>query len=88
MTVDTTDSFPDFSSQDPSDVSFEQLAARLAELEEWGWVSSDPAVEGEERQKLFDRVFPTGDTSDPWNDYHWVRSEYDRRAAEEFDLGQ
>lgn len=88
MTVDTTEPFSDFSSQDPSDVSFEQLAARLRDLEEWGWVSSDPTVDSEVRQKLSDRVFPDGDSSSPWNDYHWVRSEYDRRAAEEFDLGQ
>jgi hypothetical protein len=88
VTVDTTDSSPDFSSQDPSDVSFDQLGARLRELEEWGWVSTEPGVDSEDRQKLFNRVFPAGDTSGPWNDYHWVRSEYDRRAAEEFDLGQ
>ncbi len=88
MTVDDTDSFPDFSSHDPSDVSFEHLGARLRELEEWGWVSTDPSVEEEVRQELFQRVFPNGDTAHPWNDYHWVRSEYDRRAAEEFDLGQ
>jgi hypothetical protein len=88
VTVDTTDSSPDFSSQDPGDVSFDQLEARLRELEEWGWVSTDPDGAGEEQQELFDRVFPDGNTSGPWNDYHWVRSEYDRRAAEEFDLGQ
>ena len=88
MTVDDTDSFPDSSSHHPSDVSFEQLGARLSELEEWGWVSTDQGVDDEARRTLFDRVFPGGDTSGPWNDYHWVRSEYDRRAAEEFDLGQ
>ena len=88
MTVDDTDSFPDFSSHDLSDVSFEELGVRLRELEEWGWVSTDPAVEEEARQELFRRVFPHGDSLEPWNDYHWVRSEYDRRAAEEFDLGQ
>ncbi len=69
-------------------MSFEQLGARLQQLEEWGWVSSDPAIDSEDRQKLFDRFFPHGDNPGPWNDYHWVRSEYDRRAAEEFDLGQ
>ena len=88
MTHDITDSFPHSSSQDPGDVSFEPLGARLRQLEEWGWVSSDPTVDSGDRQDLFDRVFPHGDTSGAWNDYHWVRSEYDRRAAEEFDLGQ
>jgi hypothetical protein len=88
VTVDDTDSSPLFSSPDPSEVGFEQLGARLRELEEWGWVSSDPAVDSEDRMTLFARVFPGDDTSGPWNDYHWVRSEYDRRAAEEFDLGQ
>ena len=88
MTIDITDSSRDFSSHDPSDVSFDTLGERLRELEEWGWVSSDPSVDVEARQEAFHRVFPTGQTAGPWNDYHWVRSEYDRRAAEEFDLGQ
>jgi hypothetical protein len=61
---------------------------RLSELEEWGWVSRDPAIKSEARQELFDRIFPAGISASPWDDYHWVRSEYDRRAAEEFDLGQ
>jgi hypothetical protein len=88
VTVDITDSFPDFSSPHLADVSFEQLGARLSELEEWGWVSSDPTTDSALRRELLNRVFPNGDTTGPWNDYHWVRSEYDRRAAEEFDLGQ
>jgi hypothetical protein len=88
VTVDNTDSSPHFPSPDPADASFEQVASRLRELEEWGWVASDPCVDSDNRKELFDRVFPGGDTTGPWNDYHWVRSEYDRRAAEEFDLGQ
>lgn len=34
------------------------------------------------------QVFPDGEGASEWDDYHRVRSEYDRRAAEEFDLGQ
>jgi hypothetical protein len=35
------------------------------------------------------QVFAAGGTpEDAWNDYHQVRNEYDRRASEQFDLGQ
>jgi hypothetical protein len=88
VTFDDTDFSSDFSAPLPAEATFEQLRARLAELEEWGWVSGDETVDDATREAIFSRVFPTGDTSGPWNDYHWVRSEYDRRAAEEFDLGQ
>ena len=38
---------------------------------------------------LRSEVFPDGINPDrDWDDYHLVRNEYDRRAAEEFDLGQ
>ena len=34
------------------------------------------------------RALESGDEEDDWNDYHRVRNEFDRRASEEFDLGQ
>lgn len=63
-----------------------ELEARMIELDEW----SRAVEEGESDLKdLRLKVFPDGDDPlDDWNDYHRVRSEYDRRAAEEFDLGQ
>jgi len=63
-----------------------ELEARMRELDEW-----TRALEGEhdDLEELCLKVFPDGeDPLDDWNDYHRVRSEYDRRAAEEFDLGQ
>ncbi|AVG23619.1 hypothetical protein C3B54_11634 [Pontimonas salivibrio] len=63
-----------------------ELEARMRELDEW-----TRALEGEhdDLEELRLKVFPDGeDPLDDWNDYHRVRSEYDRRAAEEFDLGQ
>ena len=39
--------------------------------------------------EIADSIFALGGTEeDGWNNYHLVRNEYDRRAAEEFDLGQ
>ncbi|MDR9396042.1 hypothetical protein [Pontimonas sp.] len=64
----------------------DELEARLVELDEW-----TRAVDADDSdlEELRHRVFPDGgDPLDDWNDYHRVRSEYDRRAAEEFDLGQ
>jgi hypothetical protein len=63
-----------------------ELEARMRELDEW-----TRALEGDhdDLEELRLKVFPDGeDPLDDWNDYHRVRSEYDRRAAEEFDLGQ
>jgi hypothetical protein len=88
VSVDDTGPYPGFSLDILSDASFEQLGERLRELEQWGWLSSDPNTDSDVRQEMFHRIFPGGDTAGPWNDYHSVRSEYDRRAAEEFDLGQ
>ncbi len=40
-------------------------------------------------EELHKEVFAHGGTEeDGWNNYHLVRNEFDRRAAEEFDLGQ
>lgn len=68
------------------DASLEELEARLAQLDEWARASDEQSPDFEEIRQ---RVFELGDDPlDDWNDYHRVRSEYDRRAAEEFDLGQ
>ncbi len=69
--------------------SVDQLAGRVAELDSWALANDNPDVTDEERDGIFSAVFPTGfDPERDWDDYHLVRSEYDRRAAEEFDLGQ
>jgi hypothetical protein len=83
---DDTDKPPDFAHT--TEQSFAAFAARLVELEEWGWVSADPSVDDDTRDAVFRRVFPDGQHDTAWNDYHWVRSQHDRLAAEEFDLGQ
>ena len=63
-----------------------ELEQRLQQLDEWARALED---ESDDRDELRQRVFPDGESlDDDWNDYHRVRSEYDRRAAEEFDLGQ
>lgn len=63
-----------------------ELDQRLAELDEW---SRAVELGAEDLEEIRQRVFPDGlAPDDDWNDYHRVRSEYDRRAAEEFDLGQ
>jgi len=69
------------------DLSLDELRVRLEHLDEWS-----RALELAD-QELIDRlrgeVFAWGGSpEDDWNDYHRVRNEYDRRAAEEFDLGQ
>lgn len=86
MIPDDTDTSPD--SAHTADRDFAAFAARLQELEEWGWVSEDSVVDEETRGSVFRRVFPDGWQDTSWNDYHWVRSQHDRLAAEEFDLGQ
>lgn len=72
-----------------TDASLDQLATRVFELDSWGLARDNPSVTQSELDALFSRVFPTGQDPDrDWDNYHLVRSEYDRRAAEEFDLGQ
>jgi hypothetical protein len=72
-----------------TDASVDQLAERVSQLDSWDLASENPAVNPSELDALFARVFPTGyDPDRDWDNYHLVRSEYDRRAAEEFDLGQ
>jgi hypothetical protein len=69
------------------DLDLDQLRERLVHLEEWGRVLES----GDEElvENLRAEVFALGGTEeDDWNDYHRVRNEFDRRASEEFDLGQ
>ena len=69
-----------------AEASLEDLSRRVAELEEWARVVEDNP---EAAPALGTRIFLGGVPADiDWDDYHRVRSEYDRRAAEEFDLGQ
>ena len=67
------------------DADLEQLRQRMEQLDEFARAEYDgqPDVE-----TIRAEVFPDGEGSSEWDDYHRVRSEYDRRAAEEFDLGQ
>lgn len=67
------------------DADIEQLRQRMEQLDEFARAEYDghPDVE-----QLRAEVFPDGEGPSEWDDYHRVRSEYDRRAAEEFDLGQ
>lgn len=67
------------------DADLNQLRVRLEQLDAWARAqeSEDPELES-----LAQTVFPDGFDDSDWNDYHRVRNEYDRRAAEEFDLGQ
>jgi hypothetical protein len=69
------------------DLDLDQLRERLVHLDEWGRVLES----GDEElvENLRAEVFALGGTEeDDWNDYHRVRNEFDRRASEEFDLGQ
>ena len=69
------------------DLDLDQLRERVVQLEEWGRVLES----GDEElvENLRAEVFALGGTpEDGWNDYHHVRNECDRRASEEFDLGQ
>lgn len=69
-----------------SDQSIDQLRERLDLLDARA-LAQELGVEGLEELKL--QVFQHGGVAeDAWNEYHQVRNEYDRRAAEEFDLGQ
>ena len=69
-----------------ADASLDELSRRVAQLEEWArLVEDDPEAAGTRRH----RFFRDGDPADTdGDDYHRVRSECDRRAGEEFDLGQ
>lgn len=70
-----------------SDLSLHELEARMGELDEWGRASESEDADYRERVQL--AVFARGGSDDDdWNNYHRVRNEYDRRASEEFDLGQ
>ncbi len=69
-----------------ADASLDDLSKRVAELEEWArLVEGAPEAAATEGHRFFREGFPA---DIDWDDYHLVRSEYDRRAAEEFDLGQ
>ena len=68
------------------DCSLEQLARRLVELDAYAQAEE---LQSPDLAEIRARVFILGGTEeDHWNSYHLVRNEYDRRAAEEFDLGQ
>lgn len=64
----------------------EQLRQRMEELDFY----TQAAERGDADLEFVEAsVFSRGGTAeDDWNSYHRVRNEYDRRSAEEFDLGQ
>lgn len=67
-------------------LSLEELRVRLEELDRFSRAQEFGDEDLEDfRVVVFARG---GGPEDAWNDYHLVRNEYDRRAAEEFDLGQ
>lgn len=67
------------------DADLDQLRARMEQLD----ALARAVDEGDpELDRLAEEAFPGGRGDSDWDDYHRVRSEYDRRAAEEFDLGQ
>jgi hypothetical protein len=69
------------------DLSLDELRHRLDQLEEWGRVLESGDADAVEELRV--EVFQLGGSvDDDWNHYHRVRNEFDRRAAEEFDLGQ
>lgn len=69
-----------------ADQSLDELRERLDLLDAWA-LAQELGLEGVDELRA--QVFAQGGSdSDAWNDYHQVRNEYDRRAAEEFDLGQ
>jgi hypothetical protein len=68
------------------DCDLNQLSRRLAELDAFAQAVE---LEDPDLESIRARVFILGGTDeDHWNSYHLVRNEFDRRAAEEFDLGQ
>lgn len=69
-----------------AEASLDDLSRRVTELEEWArLVEDDPEAASSRGYRFFHDGVPA---DIDWDDYHRVRSEYDRRAAEEFDLGQ
>lgn len=69
-----------------ADQSLDELRERLDLLDAWA-LAQELRVEGVDELRA--QVFAHGGSdTDAWNDYHQVRNEYDRRASEEFDLGQ
>ncbi len=68
------------------DCDLEQLRQRLEQLDAYARAVQDRA---EDLVVIEAETFILGGGPEhDWNDYHRVRNEYDRRAAEEFDLGQ
>ena len=67
------------------DADLDQLRARMEQLDALARAEDEGAPE---LSRLTAEAFPQGRSDSDWDDYHRVRSEYDRRAAEEFDLGQ
>ena len=68
------------------DASLDQLRYRVEQLDEYARAVE---MDLDTLEALRDEVFPEGiDPDRDWDDYHLVRNEFDRRAAEEFDLGQ
>ena len=68
------------------DASLDQLRFRVEQLDEYARAVE---MDLDTLDALREEVFPGGiDPDRDWDDYHLVRNEFDRRAAEEFDLGQ
>lgn len=68
------------------DASLDQLRYRVEQLDEYARAVE---MDLESLDQLRAEGFPEGINPDrDWDDYHLVRNEFDRRAAEEFDLGQ
>jgi hypothetical protein len=69
-----------------SDCTLEVLRERYEQLDAYAQALHLGLPELEEFHQA---VFALGGSEeDDWNSYHLVRNEFDRRAAEEFDLGQ
>jgi hypothetical protein len=68
------------------DLSLDELRQRCDQLDAWALAEE---AQHDNLDQLRLEVFSRGGgPDDAWNDYHQVRNEFDRRAAEEFDLGQ
>lgn len=69
-----------------SDCDLETLRLRYEELDSFAQsLETNHCAIEELKASVF---FLGGTEEDEWNNYHLVRNEYDRRAAEEYDLGQ